>query len=327
MRLLILKWVLFFSLALCFSARAEAQKIRLAEAASNAQEMVFLAAKENGYYRDEGLNVELIVMRPATANLALIGNNVEFHTLGATGLISSLRGAPLRVVFSSFVRPVFYLYAKPNIRSIRDLKGKRVGVASIGTSFDFHVREILKANGLDTTGSVIVQGLGDNGTRYGALVAGATDAVMLTPPWNFKAEEAGFQLLASSLKYDLLEIQGSIVVRENFLRSDPVIVEKFVRGTTKGLRYVQQNRAGAVSTIARAQRISEGLAEKVYDLVRPAMSSNGALTGEQQTKLLENTARLQGLKDFPGVEMFFDYSIVRKTQTDLDVSGWIPGHH
>src|SRR5262252_8279115 len=89
----------------------------------------FVVARDRGYYYQEGLDVQLIVMPSAIGTQALIGGNVKFSTAGGAGLLPILRGAPLRFMFTTFNRPMFWLYAKPDIRSVEALKGKKVGVS------------------------------------------------------------------------------------------------------------------------------------------------------------------------------------------------------
>src|SRR4029077_13697416 len=96
----------------------------------------FVVARERGYYRQEGLDVQLIVMPSAIGTQALIGGNVKFSTAGGAGLLPILRGAPLRFLFTTFNRPMFWLYAKPDIRSVAALKGKKVGISSLGSGPD-----------------------------------------------------------------------------------------------------------------------------------------------------------------------------------------------
>src|SRR3972149_7758192 len=99
---------------------------------------------ERGYFKQEGLEVDLIVIRSAPSVLALAAKEVDFITLGGGGLIGILRGLPLRVVFAPLRRPLYALYARPEIRSIAELDGKKVGVSSIGSGPDLLRREIMK---------------------------------------------------------------------------------------------------------------------------------------------------------------------------------------
>jgi NitT/TauT family transport system substrate-binding protein len=111
---------------LCFSSQAqELLKVAVAIPAVTPAATTFVVARDRGYYREEGLDVQLIVMPSATGTQALIGGNVKFSTVGGAGLLPILRGAPLRFLFATFNRPMFWLYSKSDIRSVKDLKGKK----------------------------------------------------------------------------------------------------------------------------------------------------------------------------------------------------------
>src|SRR5512145_1901173 len=90
--------------------------------------VAFMAAKERGYYRQEGLDVNFVLMPAAIASRALIAGNVDFATVGGSALTASLGGAPLRLLFSSFNRSLFWLYSRPEIADVKELKGKKIGV-------------------------------------------------------------------------------------------------------------------------------------------------------------------------------------------------------
>ena len=98
---------------------------------------------------EEGLDVELIKMSAPLANLALIGGNVAFGAAGAAAIPSVVRGAPLRFLFHTYFRPIYWLYAQPDIRDLRALKNKKVGVSGIGSGPDLLLREILRKQGLE----------------------------------------------------------------------------------------------------------------------------------------------------------------------------------
>ena len=118
---------------------AEAQQLRKVNAAIPAitpAAAPFAIAKDRGFYREEGLDVDLIVMPSAVGIQALIGGNVNFSTQGGAGLLPALRGAPIRLLFSAYRRPMYWLYARPEIRSVVELKGRKVGVSSIGSGPD-----------------------------------------------------------------------------------------------------------------------------------------------------------------------------------------------
>src|SRR6516225_2244147 len=120
----------------------------------------FAIARDRGYYRQEGLDVQLIVIPSAVGTQALLGGNVKFSTGGGAGLLPILRGAPMRFVLTTFSRPMFWLYSRPELRSVESLKGRKIGVSSIGSGPDSLLRDLLKKHGLDGTRDVVVLPVG-----------------------------------------------------------------------------------------------------------------------------------------------------------------------
>jgi ABC-type nitrate/sulfonate/bicarbonate transport system substrate-binding protein len=264
-------------------------------------------------------------MRAGVSNQALIAGNVEFATLGAAGLTAALSGHPLRILFSSFQKPMFSIYARAEISDIRGLKGKKIGVSSIGTGADSLLREALKKHGLDPNRDATILAIGVTPTRYAALVNGSVDATMLTPPLTFKAEDSGFRELVNFSREDLVEIQGSIVVREALVHSEPDLVEKFVRATIKGFLYARGNRSGTIPIVARTQQVSSDVAVRMYDSVlRPSMTTDGTIGEDVQQKAVDHLIKRLGSTKTPPLSKIFDYSLTKKIHLDLHAKGWKP---
>ncbi|HEY2986541.1 MAG TPA: ABC transporter substrate-binding protein [Candidatus Binatia bacterium] len=309
------------------SSLAEAQelkKIHVAIPAVTPAATTFAVAKEKGYYREEGLDVELIVMPSAVGTQALIGGNVKFSTVGGAGLPPALRGAPIRFLFTTFNRPMFWLFAKPEIRSIADLKGKRVGVSSLGSGPDSILRDLLQKHGLEGGREVVIMPMGAGTARFAALQAGSVDAAMLSIPSNFLAHEAGFRQLVSFIDSDLVELQGSILTSAQLLESEPMAAERFVRGSVKGFLTFRDNRPGTIQVLTRFLRLKEEMVTKIYDLVRPGMTPDGTIGETLQKKSIEHIVGRVGVKDPPPLEKIFDFSLTRKINDELRGKGWRP---
>jgi NitT/TauT family transport system substrate-binding protein len=304
------------------STEAEARTVHVAVPTLSMVVIAFTAAKEKGYYRDEGLDVDLVVMRDTLGISAVIGGNVDFATMSGAGLTAIIGGVPLRFVFSTFYRPMFWIYAKPEFQDIKALNGQRIGVTGLGSGPDNLLRETLKRNGMEGGRDVVVLALGLPSTLAAGLRSGAVDAAMISPPFNFTVKEAGFRELVSFLKEDFVELQGSVLVHEKLLQSDPALVEKFVRGTSKGLRYARENRSGTIPILVRYMKIKEDLAGQYYDLVRPVMSADGTVSVELQKKYLDQALKVLVPKESPPVEKIFNYSLTRRIHTELESVGW-----
>ena len=284
----------------------------------------FALARDRGYYRQEGLDVQLIVMASGLGTQALIGGNVRFSTVGGAGLLPILRGAPVRFMFTTFNRPMFWLYARSDIRSVAGLKGKKVGVSSFGSGPDSLLREALKKNGLEGGREVAIMPVGSGTARFYALQAGSVDAAMLSIPANLMAQEAGFRELVSFIDQEWVELQGTINVTDQLLVSDPALVEKFIRGTLKGLIHFRDQRSQTIPILAQFLRTKEDAAARCYDLMRPSLTQGGTVSEELQRKSLEHVIGRAGLKEAPRLEKIFDYSVAVKVRQELEAKGWKP---
>ena len=317
-------FVCLLTLVGCFS-QGEARTVHLAVPTLSMVVIAFTAAKEKGYYRDEDLDVDLVVMRDTLGISALIGGNVDFASMSGAGLTAILGGVPLRFAFSSFYRPMFWIYAKPEVQDIKALKGKRIGVTGLGSGPDNLLRETLKRNGIDGGRDAVILPLGLPSTVATALRTGTVDAGTISPPFNFAVKDAGFRELVSFLKEDFVELQGSILMHERLLQSDPALVERFVRGTLKGLRYARENKAGTIPILLRYMKIKEDLAGQYYEQVRPIMTTNGTVSVDIQQKYLDQALKVLAPRESPPAEKIFNYSLARKISADLDATGWKPG--
>ena len=314
-------WLLVLLFAGTHEVRAEVFKVAIPSTTQAV--LAFTIARDKGYYRAEGLDVELILMSAPNASRALLSGDVAVATVGGAGLPPVLRGSPMKFLFSTYNRAMFWLYAKPEIRDVKALKGKRVGVSGIGSGPDSLLREVLRINGLDANRDVTILSLGVMPTIYAGLQSGIVDAAMLSPPVTFKAEEAGFRELVAFPKQDLVEPQGAILARDALLQADPAQVERFVRASYKGFLYLKENRVGTIPIVARYLQVSEAQASKAYDhVVRPALTQDGTLSQEMQAKAVEHVLKRLDLKEGPPLAKIFDFTLARKVSAELQAKGW-----
>ena len=307
-----------------FGAKAEARITRVAIPAPSISQIAFYAGIDRGYYQEEGLEVQLILMRAPIANVAAIAGEVQFSTVPTGALGAALKGAPLRILSATFQRPLHSLMVKANIQSFTELKGKKVGTSGIGTADDVLTEQLFARHGLVLGRDSPRINVGDSSSRLTALVSGVVDAAPLVLPWNLRAMEAGFREIVRFTTQDLVLFVGSIVTHEALLRSDPATVEKFVRGTTKGLLYARTNRAGTISILSRNIKVSDELSAKMYDIALPAMTRNGVVAPDVQRRFLELMLKLQGGKESPPLETLFDFSWAQRANTELEARGWKP---
>ena len=231
-----------------------------------------------------------------------------------------MRGAPLRILYSSFYRTTLWLYGKAELRDLKSLRGKKIAISRMGDTTDIYLREVLRRHGLEIGRDVVVLAAGQPVHRYAALASNTVDAAVLADPSNFIAREAGFRELVSFLSddTDIVHLSGSIVVRDALLQAEPATVEKFIRGTLKGLRFVRSNRVGTASLLARNLNVGEDLAGKTYDMFRPVMTADGAVSAEMQKRAVDLQLKVLGSKESVPMEKFFDFSLTQRISAELD---------
>ena len=318
-----MKFIATILLLLSYAIPAEARKIAVGVPVLDVTQSALYVARDRGYYQKEGLEVDLILMRGGVANQALIAGNVEFTTVPTAGLQAALQGAPLKVVLSTFHKPMFWLYSRPEIKSVRELSGKKVAVSSLGAAGDSALRELIKKNSMDENRDVAILAIGTTATRLGALSSGVVDAAMMTFPHNITAADSGFRELVSFIASDIIQLQGAIVTRDGLLSSEPAVAEKFLRATIKGIIYYSTNRSGAAQILARNTRSQEALAVKVYDLVKPALTPEGILNDDLEKRVMAPLLDRIGKRD-TAPNRFFDFTLARKLNGEIKAEGWKP---
>jgi NitT/TauT family transport system substrate-binding protein len=306
-------------------SEAQSKKVRVAIPGYTIAVLSFLAAKTNGYYAAEGLDVELVAMRAPTANVAVLSGSVEFSAVPLAGVTTALRGAPLKVLFCQNDRPQHVLFAKADLQNIKALRGKKIAVVGPGAIDDVLLREVLSANGMDGGKDATILSMGAAETRFAALASGTVDAAVLIAPFTFNAKEAGFKELITFKDEGFVLPSGGIVARDELLKNDPLTVEKFVRTTLMGFLLTRDNRPAAIKVLSRSLKIEEPTAARIYDSARPTMTADGALSEDAQKKIVSFVTKLAGAKETPPYEKLFDFSVIKKANATLQARGWHPG--
>jgi NitT/TauT family transport system substrate-binding protein len=307
---------------------AEAQALRKVHAtipALTESSVSFYIAKQKGFWRDEGLDVELIVARAAVSIQGVIAGNVEFGTAGGSALLPITRGLPMTFLFTTFDRANFSLYAKPQIRSVQELKAQRIGISSFGSGPDSLLRDFLMHRGIDAGRDATIVAVGSGMERFIALKTGTVDAAMLSPSAYIMAEEAGFRELVSFVKEgEQVYLQGGVITRNSLLKSDTPLVEKFIRGSLKALLYVHANRPETIGLLSRTLKIKQEIATRIYDEILPGVTQDGTVSEAQQKKSLAPFLGRTGAKEIPPLQTIFDFSLTRKALADLRAARWQP---
>jgi NitT/TauT family transport system substrate-binding protein len=262
-----------------------------------------LIANEKGLYAAEDLKVDIVFVQSSAA----LVQQVTAGSLGvaiSTGLADPLRavgmGAPVSIVRIEIQAPPYDLVAKPSIASIKDLKGKLVSLGGAKDITRIYVERMLAANGIKP-GEFDMVFAGATSARTSALLAGAVDAAILLPAFNFQAESKGFKSLGLTIDYVKdLPFSGT-AVNNAWADANKVTLEKLLRAQIRAVAWFEdeKNRAEAVQILKTASGLTQDDVEKSYDFFR-----NGHFfepTGKVSRSELNNLAKaMESLGDLPG---------------------------
>jgi len=262
-----------FLLALS-SAALRAEIVTLGISTVGLYELPTEIAKRKGFYQEEGLEARKIVIRTPLHVAALLAGELDYSTV--TGIISaaSIQGHPLRSVMGWFDRPLHVLIARPNIKKLADLKGKKIAVSSFGSVPHVMIREALTHAGMNPDKDITVLAVGGSGDRVAALVAGTVDASPLDVAYIQRTEQMGL----TNLVYlgDVVNLRlGGFAVNNDKIQKNPEQITRVIRSTLKGVRFLKSNKPETLSIMSNYLKISGDYVEKVYQYAMRSLNEDG----------------------------------------------------
>jgi len=293
--------------------------IRMGLAARSTTSMPFFVAKERGFFREEGLDVELIVMQAIQTIQATMGKSLQFASATGSAVSAAVNGADIKVILAVTDRPSFDLIAQPNITSVQQLRGKKIGTGGVGSLAEILSRRILIANNVRPE-EVTILATGPSHVTYVSLKAKVIDAAPLQMPLTFTAQDEGFRKLAAA--GDVYQsVQGGLATTKAVLTEQPEMVTKVVRAMLRAIRLIKSDRKYGIEFIKGPWldlgKERDKIAARVYDAAAPDLLENGVVSEEIQKQMIADAS--ERIKPAHPVlpEQAFDFSIARKISATL----------
>jgi ABC-type nitrate/sulfonate/bicarbonate transport system substrate-binding protein len=298
---------------------ANLTRVRMGLAARSTTSMPFFVAKERGFFREEGLDVELIVMQAIQTIQATMGKSTQFASATGSAVSAAVNGADIKVILAVTERPSFDLIVQPNITSVQQLRGKKIGTGGVGSLAEILTRRILLANNVRPE-DVTILATGPSHLTYLSLKAKVIDGAPLQMPLTFTAQDEGFRKLVSA--GDVYQsVQGGLATTKAMLAEQPELVTKVVRAMLRAMRLIKTDRKYGIDFIKGPWldlgKERDKIAERVYDVAAPDLLENGMVSEEIQRQMIADaSARIK--PPHPVLpEQAFDFSIVRKVASSL----------
>ena len=243
-----------------------------------------------GLFREEGLDVQIVLMNGRLVGPALLQGDLDYSTLADTMMRAATTGLPVKVIAFGGIRPALALNVRPEIKTGADLKGKNIAVTSIGSTTDLVAREIVRSFGISDR-EIVTQGLGSQANNQMALRTGAVAAALFTPPYDVIMEKEGFRVIAWAGDVVKEQLQAGLVTSDNKIARNPGQVKRMVRGFIKSLVFLRKEKNKVVEMIAKQWKIDTDVAEKSYQVMLKTLSANGSASDSSIENVIQQTLK------------------------------------
>ena len=257
--------LLSFVVVSAFGAQAtrDLKEIKIAYPPSLSSTILMTAIKQKMFER-EGFRPTLLIIN---SNLGLTSQTVgeiDYTLFGAaSGMVAVAQGMPIKIVHFGFKFADYTLVARPEFKTVSQLRGKRIAVSGFSGSIYSSTRAILSSGGLDPDKDVTVLQVGREDMRIQALFSGTIDATVLPAPLQALAEEKGYSLITDIEGKFEVPLSG-LTVTDKKLKENPEEVKRVIRALVDGGRFYMTNRAESVALYTDWLKLPKPIAERAY---------------------------------------------------------------
>jgi len=255
----------------CASVSVNAEVVRGAYPSANVQFLPAFVALEKGFYKREGLDAELISVRNAvTAVQALLGHQIHFIFSVGPQMPSIWEGSDIVLLAPQIGRPTFSMMVTPDIKSVADLKGKKIGVSFGGSTFA-GTKALLELYKMNSDKDVQYVSIPGSQPKIAAMQQGIVQAALLAPPADYVALKAGFKRLVNLADLFKDTSFSALAATGKTIKENPQFVKRMVRAVVRGVIHARDYPEDAIQTMMKHWRMDREVSIDAYNLVKEAL--------------------------------------------------------
>jgi NitT/TauT family transport system substrate-binding protein len=304
-------------LSFCASAGA-AEKIRVSVTNYNMSYLAAGVAEKRGFFRDEGLDVEIIRMNANVAMSSLIANEVDYTMIFGSVIRAAMRGIPLKVIAVLIDSPPYAFITRPELNAMKALKGKTIGIGVYGSSNDVVARLMLERSGIDPEKETKLVAFGSDSARFAALKEGLVEAAIIAPPADAQGRKLGFNVLARA--NDLFKFPHiGLGTTNKKLSEKPQEVTAVIKAFIRANRFVRENRQDTINILVDWGRTQREDAVAAYDSTWQVFSPDGSMPEDGMRLVIEDAQKALKLTRAVPIAEVADPSPLREAQRALGI--------
>ncbi len=319
-----LKHVSFgFLMALALNGTVFAQstpdRIRIGYASGGMTSIDLFIARDRNFFQQQNLTSELIRMSANLSISAGISGDVDVLTSAGSAIRSIQRGVPLRVVSVTLRRPLFFLVARPEYNSVKDLKGKTLGIVTFGGSQHTTAKRLIALGGLNADKDLTAIQIGEESMQLQALTTNAIQVAAISPPYAQIARDKFNMRILDTSTDKFVSIQNGSVVNVKTLQEKPEFLKRFLRARALANKYFLEREKEASELLATIWRSDYKIANESYRASKAAFTRSGIPTDEEIKEYLALDAQIIGLPQPVPPSSVFDFSLQREVNKELGI--------
>ena len=295
-----------------------ADKVRIGVSNYNISNLTVGVAQTKDFFKQEGIEAEIIRMNPNVATMALVSGDIDYSTLIGSVIGANLKGAKLKMIACSQDRTPLSLVGKAAIKSVTELKGKTIGVGSYGSTPDIIARMVVKHYGVDPETEIKMLALGSDSARLTALKEGVVDAIIVAPPVDFEGKKMGFNILSRA--GDILRFPyNGLGTSVEKITERPDGVKRVIRAIVRANGFIRRNREGAIQVLVNWTKTKPEFAEAAYDSTVGVFSQDGTIPEDGLRLVIENFRKSMNISRQVSLSDVSDSTLLFQVQRDLGI--------
>ena len=297
-----------------------ADKVRIAIGSANISQLVFPLAQKRGFFREEGLEAEIVLMRGNVPVAALVNGEIDYYSGIGPVVVAAVRGVPVKVVACYVPGSPNVLLARPEIKSVKELKGKTIAIGPFGSNPHLIAKMIVKHSGLDADNDVKFLSTGPPESRFLAMKEGLAAAAVLSSPFDFLGKKVGFVVVARA--YELFSYpNGGLTASTKKIRERPDEIKHVIKAGIKAARYINQNREGTIQVLMEWLKTDKETATATYESNSKTFSADGSIPEDGLRLVIEEAKTSANIQRQVPVSDVADLTILKEVQKELGIKG------
>ncbi|HEY2986551.1 MAG TPA: ABC transporter substrate-binding protein [Candidatus Binatia bacterium] len=277
-------------------------------------------ALKKGFFKEEGLEAEVIRMNANVSITALATGDIDYTMIFGSVVRAAVRGLPVKVVASFMDSSTHTLVARAEFKSVKELKGRTLGVSSFGATADVVARMMFRASGIDPEKEIKIIALGSDQARFAALKEGVVDVAVISPPADIEGKKLGFNVVARAYEVFSLPFIG-LGANHKKIKERPDEIKRALKALIRSNRYITANRDGAIQVLMEWGKTDRESAATSYDATVKVFNVDGSIPESGLKLVIEQAKQALKVERPVSFDEVADLGPLREAQKELGVKG------